>query len=125
MKILFVDDEVWKISDIPEYFRKNGYEVYEANNGQEGIDKAREINPDFIITDGMMPIKDGYDLARNLKTEEPIYRGKIILSSAGMAFMRISYPDCEKYFDGNVDKPVKYEELLRAIESMTTPAQGR
>ena len=62
-KILIVDDEP-DILELIEYnLKKEGYQVFLANNGQEGITIAKKVHPDLIILDIMMPKMDGFTLA--------------------------------------------------------------
>ncbi|MCK5081448.1 MAG: response regulator, partial [Candidatus Omnitrophica bacterium] len=54
-KILLVDDEVQLITMVQMRLEANGYEVITANDGQEGLEKAKSENPDLIMMDIMMP----------------------------------------------------------------------
>ena len=68
-KILIVDDEE-DIKETLEYSLKAlGYEVITAQDGVEGLDMAREQNPDLIIVDDMMPNMGGYKMAGLLKMD--------------------------------------------------------
>jgi two-component system alkaline phosphatase synthesis response regulator PhoP len=60
-KILLIDDEQDILEILSYNLRKEGYQVYTANNGNEGIAKAKEIIPDLILLDVMMPEKDGIE----------------------------------------------------------------
>src|SRR5690606_36687344 len=66
-KILIVDDEP-DILELIEYnLKKEGYQVYLANNGQEGIAIAKKVQPDLIILDIMMPKMDGIEACRIMR----------------------------------------------------------
>ena len=68
-KILVIDDEP-QITEIIEAFLTNaGHEVYVNNNSIEGIKRAKEISPDMILLDIMMPDADGYSVCNELKNE--------------------------------------------------------
>ena len=67
-KILIVDDEP-DIRELIEYnLKKEGYQVYTASNGQEGVIEAKRVLPDLIILDIMMPKMDGIEACRILRT---------------------------------------------------------
>ncbi len=67
-KILIVDDEP-DIRELIEYnLKKEGYQVYTASNGQEGVTEAKRVLPDLIILDIMMPKMDGIEACRILRT---------------------------------------------------------
>lgn len=68
LKILIVDDDrdfrqVTKMSLL-----KGGYEVFEASSGREAMNVARQVQPDLILLDILMPGLDGYETCRQLKT---------------------------------------------------------
>ncbi len=60
-KILLIDDEQDILEILSYNLEKEGYQVFTANNGNEGIVKAKEIIPDLILLDVMMPEKDGIE----------------------------------------------------------------
>jgi two-component system alkaline phosphatase synthesis response regulator PhoP len=67
-KILIVDDEP-DIRELIEYnLKKEGYQVYTASNGLEGVAEAKRVIPDLIILDIMMPKMDGIEACRILRT---------------------------------------------------------
>ncbi|MBO5096579.1 MAG: response regulator transcription factor [Bacilli bacterium] len=67
MKVLVVDDELLIRSVIKEYLLMESYEVIEAENGLEAIDKVINNNIDIIIMDIMMPKMDGYTACKEIK----------------------------------------------------------
>ena len=66
-KILIVDDEADIIEILQFMLEANGYECVTAMDGEEGLKLAREISPDLIILDVMMPKINGYKISRLLK----------------------------------------------------------
>jgi len=80
-KILIIEDN----HDVSEYIRScliNEFEVFQSFNGQEGIDEAMRIIPDLILSDIMMPMKDGYEVCEELKSNEVTSHIPIILLTA-------------------------------------------
>ncbi len=66
-KILVVDDEK-PISDIVKFnLSKEGYEVFTAYDGEEALEKVREVEPDLILLDLMLPKMDGLEVAREVR----------------------------------------------------------
>jgi len=68
-KILVVDDEKNMVEIIKYSLEKAGYQVSEAYDGKEAIEKARAFKPDLIILDVMLPVIDGYEVCKRLSTE--------------------------------------------------------
>ena len=68
-KILIVDDDVKIRKLVRLTLQDEGYEIHEAENGEEGLSKAREIKPDLIVLDLMMPDKWGYTVCEELKSD--------------------------------------------------------
>lgn len=79
--LLVVDDNADIRTYVSSLFKKT-YKILEAKNGQEGIDIAIEQIPDIIISDIMMPIKNGIQLCNNLKSDERTSHIPIILLTA-------------------------------------------
>lgn len=71
-KILIADDEA-EIRDVLHlYLEKDGYDVIEAEDGVEAMEKLRKENPDLVILDIMMPGLDGYRVLRNIRENNNI-----------------------------------------------------
>ena len=117
-KILIVDDETPIRKMLRKLFEKNGYEVVDACNGHEGIKLFKEHEPDLIITDLIMPEKEGLETIREIKELNPA--AKIIaLSGGGMANPETYLTLAEKF--GAVrafSKPIDSKLLLSAIKEI-------
>src|SRR3990167_9180083 len=81
-KILIVDDEVQLIAMVQMRLEANGYEVITANDGQEGLEKAKSEKPDLIMLDVMMPKMDGYKVCGLLKNDARYSKIPVILFTA-------------------------------------------
>jgi two-component system chemotaxis response regulator CheY len=81
-KILIVEDQAPMAKILGDILKKDGFDIYTAPNGQIGIDKAKEIKPDLIVTDIMMPIKTGLDLLRELKANLDFAKTPIFVITA-------------------------------------------
>lgn len=81
-KILLIDDEQDILEILSYNLEKEGYLVFTASNGNEGIKKAKEIIPDLILLDVMMPEKDGIETCQELRTIKELQKTLIVFLSA-------------------------------------------
>ncbi|MDY6024774.1 response regulator transcription factor [Bergeyella zoohelcum] len=90
-KILLIDDEQDIIEILSYNLEKEGYTVYSANNGVDGIKKAKEILPDLILLDVMMPEKDGIETCQDLRQIPELKKTLIVfLSARGEEFSQLA-----------------------------------
>jgi len=73
-KILIVEDEAYIVKAFADHFKREGYDVAVALDGEEGLMKAREFKPDLILLDIIMPKMDGLEMLKKLK-EDPMTKG--------------------------------------------------
>jgi len=78
-KVLIVDDLQVNRMSIKLSLKNEGYEFFEACNGIEAVQKAKEINPDIILMDALMPIMDGFEATRKIRSIEEIQRIPILM----------------------------------------------
>jgi DNA-binding response OmpR family regulator len=115
-RILIIDDEAPIRSMIRLILERAGYEVDEAADGVEGIKRFREKPADLIITDLIMPNKDGIGMILDLKKE---FSAVTIIAMSGGGLNRP-----EGYLRGakklgaayTLSKPISRQELLRAVK---------
>lgn len=98
------------------------WQVEEASNGEEGIRKAIELIPDLVISDLMMPVKDGYAVCEALKNNELTAHIPIILLTA-RASMDSRLEGLRKGADDYLTKPFHTEELLIRMENLVEMRQ--
>jgi two-component system alkaline phosphatase synthesis response regulator PhoP len=119
-KILLVDDDADFIESTRMVLESKPYEVIVASNGDEGIKKAREARPDLIILDIIMPVKDGFTAAEQLKKDPQLSRIPTIMltafaekhAEASMPVSRGLTLEAEDY----IEKPITPKELLARVE---------
>lgn len=114
MKILIVDDEERIRTVIKEYALLEGYEVDEAGNGYEAIDKCKINNYDLIIMDIMMPKLDGYQAVQEIKKEKNI--PVLMLSARGEEYDKLLGFDIG--IDDYVTKPFSPKELMARVKAI-------
>ena len=81
-KILLIDDEQDILEILSYNLEKEGYQVFTANNGNEGFVKAKEIIPDLILLDVMMPEKDGIETCQEMRQIKELQKTLIVFLSA-------------------------------------------
>ena len=117
IKILCVDDEP-DILEILKYNLSNeGYDISIANDGLSGIKKAKEINPNLIIMDVMMPNMDGIQACENLRADEKFNDTIIMfLTARGEDYSHVAA--YEAGADDYVTKPVKPKVLVSKVKGL-------
>ena len=117
IKILCVDDEP-DILEILKYNLSNvGYDIYLANDGLSAIKKAKEIIPNLIIMDIMMPKMDGIQACENLRANEKFNDTIIMfLTARGEDFSHLAA--YEAGADDYVTKPVKPKILISKVKGL-------
>lgn len=112
--ILIVDDEADLISVLRFGLEAEGFRVLSAADGDEGLRKARETDPDLMVLDLMLPKLDGYKVCRALKYDERYRAMPIIILSA-----RSGAQDRQLALDMGADdfvtKPYDMHDLVRRI----------
>lgn len=90
-KILIIDDEQDILEILSYNLEKEGYEVYTADNGTEGIAMAKQLLPDLILLDVMMPNKDGIETCQDLRALPELEQTLIVfLSARGEEFSQLA-----------------------------------
>lgn len=113
--ILIVDDRWENRSVIVNLLEPTGFKVVEAGNGQEGLDKAREFQPDLIITDLTMPVMNGLEMTQRLRQSVDFKDALIIASSASV--FSFNRQQCrEAGCNDFLPKPVQAAELLDQLQ---------
>ena len=116
--ILIIDDDNQFRAILREMLERAGYEVVEASDGEEGIKLYREKVTDLIITDLIMPEKEGIETIVELRRDFPDV--KIIAISGGGLLDPEQYLSIAKRFGAQYTfaKPVEREELLKAVSEL-------
>ena len=114
-KILLVDDEPDILELIGYNLRQEGYDVFTAENGKQGIDMARSVNPDLIILDVMMPVKDGYQVAEEIRG---LNRHVPILFLTAKSQREDTLQGFKVGADDYMTKPFSMDELEARIEAI-------
>ncbi|MEG4233182.1 PAS domain S-box protein [Microcoleus sp. Pol11C3] len=114
-KMVVIDDKWANRSVISNLLSPIGFEVFEANDGQEGWEKILEVEPDLIVTDLLMPEVDGFELIKRVRESENFKDIVIIVSSASV-FETDQYRSLEAGGNTFIPKPVQATELLQKLQ---------
>lgn len=115
-KLLVIDD-----SDQIRWFLKHvfskEYLIIEARNGQEGVDVALAEEPDLILCDVMMPVKDGYETCREIKSDPKMTQTPVVMLTAKVESEDV-ITGIEAGADDYITKPFDVEILRSKINSL-------
>jgi DNA-binding response OmpR family regulator len=124
-KILVLDDEPSILLMIKKMLEKAGYEVIVASNGKEGMRLFERDKPDLVITDIIMPEKEGLETIFELRRMHPDL--KIIAISGGGRISPDGYLPGAKLLGANMvfQKPLVQKEFLAAVASLLEDPKGK
>jgi len=119
-KILVVEDNQDNREMVVKALKFNGYQVVEAVDGEEAIEKARTEHPDLILLDIFLPKMDGYEATRRLKGDTSLRNIPIIALTAHA--MKGSMEEAlAAGCDGYIPKPIDVRELPKQIQHFLKP----
>jgi phosphate regulon transcriptional regulator PhoB len=116
-KILIVEDDRDIVEMVEYNLREEGYATVSALNGEDGVNSARKERPDLIILDIMLPVMDGFEVCRALKSDEATARIPIIILSA-KSQETDKVVGLELGADDYVTKPFSPRELIARIRAI-------
>ncbi len=115
--ILVVDDER-DLLDLIEYnLKKEGFKVLKAENGEEGIRKAKEHKPDLILLDIMMPKMDGLEAVEIMRKDDDLKKTPIIFLTA-RSDEKTEIDGLNKGGDDYITKPISTTKLVSRIKAV-------
>ncbi|HWP18357.1 MAG TPA: response regulator [Burkholderiaceae bacterium] len=113
--ILVVDDELANAEVLSLILEDEGYRVFCASNGQQGLERLAQVRPDLVILDYMMPIMNGAEMARAMRADPATSGIPILMNSS------LSEEVVRRHFDGYdgfLRKPYNIELALRLIAQL-------
>lgn len=119
-KILVIDDDDFVRGMICNALRKENFLVEEAHNGNEGVQKSRSFKPAVVITDMLMPDKEGIETILEIKAVNKDI--KIIAMSGGGSSKNMTFLEMAKKVGAEqvLSKPFKPSAMIEAIRSVLT-----
>ncbi|MGF7138069.1 PAS domain S-box-containing protein [Roseimarinus sediminis] len=113
-KILIVDDVEHNRFLVKAYLSRYSFELLEAENGKIAIDMVRKLNPDLVLMDVRMPVMDGFEATKILKSDPKTRSIPVIALTASTLQNEV---DAIKYiFDEFMHKPVKKNEIIAMLK---------
>jgi len=122
-RVLVVDDEAVIRQLLVINFELEGFDVHQAADGLAALDKAREVDPDVVTLDVMMPGLDGWATAQRLRADPATWRARIVFISArtrpadverGLSFGAAAY----------LTKPFDPEEVVATVRRLAGTDEG-
>ncbi len=115
--ILIIDDEEDILDFVSYNLKKEGYKVYTAKNGVEGIEMVKKTSPNLVIVDLMMPEMDGIETCQIIRDELNIVQPIItFLSSRSEDYSQIA--GLKAGADDYISKPIRPRLLINKVESL-------
>lgn len=117
VKILLVDDEKDILEIISYNLKSEGYKVYTASSGKEGVEKAKDVLPDLILLDVMMPEMDGIEACDAIRKIPELSNTLIaFLTARGEDYSQVAGFDAGA--DDYITKPVKPKVLISRLNAL-------
>ncbi|MBR2649610.1 MAG: response regulator [Sediminibacterium sp.] len=116
-QILIADDEVDILEIVGYNLSKEGYEIYTAKDGNEALEKAKQLNPDLIILDIMMPKKTGVEVCQILRSQ-PAFQDTLIIFLTALSDEGSHIKGLETGADDYVSKPISPKVLTSRVNAL-------
>jgi len=121
-KIVIIEDDPGILLSLKDEFESQGYTVYSVEDGEKGLETAKQQRPDLIILDIMLPVLDGYEICKRLRMEgdtTPI----IMLTVKDKEIDRVL--GLELGADDYVTKPFSLRELMARVKAVLRRTEER
>ena len=119
--ILIVDDEFSLVESLAELLSWEGYEVVTASNGRQGLEQIERSTPALLLLDYMMPMMDGLQMLRTLRSNPAYHALPVVLMTAAP----MGLPKGEANWTALLRKPFTVAEVLRVIERLLVGSRGQ
>lgn len=117
-RVLLVDDSFDNRDIYRVVLEFSGYEVFEAANGSEGVRLAAEVHPDLILMDLAMPVMDGWQALRILRTVPKLLEIPVVAISAHV-LVKDAYADAKRAgFAEYLTKPIEPKRVLEVVRGL-------
>ena len=115
--LLIADDDPQILTMLGIRLAKKGYDILEASDGLQTLKQAREHHPDLVLLDVMMPGKNGWEVAKELRADDDLKNiGIVMLTAIGEKVNELTSPLYGA--DAYVDKPFDFNDLEKKIKTI-------
>ena len=121
--ILIADDEPDILEIVSYNLGKEGYDVYTAKDGNEAIERAKQLHPDLIILDVMMPRKTGVEVCQILRSQ-PAFQETLIIFLTALNDEASQIKGLETGADDYVSKPISPKVLISRVNALFRRVSG-
>jgi DNA-binding response OmpR family regulator len=122
-RILIVDDERTIADTLSVIFRRLGYEAFTAYDGLLGLDAARNLKPNLVLSDVVMPGLDGVSMAMEIRSTLP--EVLVLLFSGQASTADLLHSAKEKGFDFELlQKPIPPDVIIKKVATMLSKRNG-
>lgn len=116
-RILIADDEPDILEIVSYNLQNEGFEVYTAKNGDEAIERAKQLHPDLIILDIMMPKKTGVEVCNILRSQS-LFQDTIIIFLTALSDEESQIKGLETGADDYISKPISPKVLISRVNAL-------
>lgn len=117
LRVLVVDDELLIARTVTSILNANGFEALEAFSGEDALEKARQMQPDIVLTDVLMPRMTGVELGMRLRDELP--NARILLFSGQAATSELMRRAQEQGYHFELfPKPIHPDDLIARLRGL-------
>lgn len=116
MPLIVIAEDEFLIADVLVMMLEDaGYEVASAPHGKAALDLIREKTPSLVVTDFMMPLMTGLELAQTMRADKDLAQIPIILVSGAQGSIGRAHPEV---FDAVLDKPYNERKLIDTVSRL-------
>lgn len=115
-KILIVDDAAFMRMRLSKLLTENGYEVVEAEHGQDGVEKYEKEKPDLVLMDITMPVMDGITAVKEIKARDP---DAVIVMCSAIGQRSMVLEAVKAGAKDFIVKPYDPEKILATVKRLT------
>lgn len=119
-RILLIEDDMLLLEALARLFRREGYEVDTAYNGNVGMQKVRDNRYDLVLTDLIMPYSEGFEIVRHIRLYQKNSAARVVIYTSldNEAAESAGYNSGADLF---IAKPMPAKELMAKIRSVLPP----